>query len=363
VVRRLVALVDAVGDPKAFEREMDGLRERSATLAGARGEYRKVPLEVTLTRLDPFFRAIYLYLVAFLVLAVSWARPSRWLVRDAWALLLAGLALHATGIVIRSVIRGRPPISTLYDTTLAIAFVAVVGLLVVEAIHRRRVALALAPVVGGLLLFVGQRFEAIKGEDSMPQLVAVLDTNFWLATHVTFITIGYAGGLLASAVGHVHVLGRAAGLKRGDAAFYPLLQRMTYGMLCFGLFFSVVGTILGGIWANESWGRFWGWDPKENGALMICLSLLAILHARMGGILKPFGIAVASILTGAVVAFSWWGVNLLGIGLHTYGFSGGLFRGLMIFYGIEAVVLAIAAATHLAGRSYGGPGAAPARLA
>ena len=104
---------------------------------------------------------------------------------------------------------------------------------------------------------------------------------------------------------------------------------MTYGVLCFALLFSVVGTILGGIWANESWGRFWGWDPKENGALLICLSQLAILHARMGGFLKPFGVAMAAIVAGCVVAFSWWGVNLLGVGLHSYGFTGGILTALL----------------------------------
>jgi ABC-type transport system involved in cytochrome c biogenesis permease subunit len=201
---------------------------------------------------------------------------------------------------------------------------------------------------------VGQRFEVLKGEDTLPQLVAVLDTNFWLATHVTCINIGYTGGLLAAAVAHVHVLGRLVGLKRDDPGFYALLHRTTYGMICFGLFFSVVGTILGGIWANESWGRFWGWDPKENGALLICISQIAILHARLGGLLKPFGVAVCAILAGCVVAFSWWGVNLLGIGLHSYGFTGGLLRGLLTFYGIEAAVLAAAAAAYATGRAYGG---------
>jgi ABC-type transport system involved in cytochrome c biogenesis permease subunit len=165
--------------------------------------------------------------------------------------------------------------------------------------------------------------------------------------------MGYAGGLLASAVAHVHVVGRLVGAKAGDPGFYALLSRMTYGMLGFGLFFSVVGTILGGIWANESWGRFWGWDPKENGALTICLAMLAILHARMGGMLRPFGVAVATIVTGGIVAFSWWGVNLLGIGLHSYGFTGGVMRGLMIFYGVEAAVLVAAWVAHAAGRSGG----------
>ena len=111
----------------------------------------------------------------------------------------------------------------------------------------------------------------------MPSLVAVLDSNFWLATHVTTITIGYAAGLLASAFAHVWILGKLLGYRRGDKAFYETVSQMTYGVLCFGLLFALVGTMLGGIWANYSWGRFWGWDPKENAALMICLWQIAML--------------------------------------------------------------------------------------
>ena len=129
------------------------------------------------------------------------------------------------------------------------------------------------------------------------------------------------------------------GIRRGDDGGYREVARMVYGTLCFALVFSVVGTILGGVWANESWGRFWGWDPKENGALMIVLSQLAILHGRMGGYLKAFGIAVATILQGVVVAFSWWGVNLLGVGLHSYGFTDGIWRALLAFYVVEGGVM------------------------
>ena len=95
---------------------------------------------------------------------------------------------------------------------------------------------------------------------------------------------------------------------------------MAYGILCFGMVTALVGTVLGGIWANYSWGRFWGWDPKENGALMIVLWSLAILHARMGGYIKQIGFHLCSIFGGAIVTFSWFHTNLLGVGLHTYGF-------------------------------------------
>ena len=152
----------------------------------------------------------------------------------------------------------------------------------------------------------------------------MLDTNFWLATHVTTVTMGYAAGLLAATTSLVWLAGRVLGIARQDRAGYASITRMTYGVTCFGLLFATVGTILGGVWANYSWGRFWGWDPKENGALMIVLWQLLILHSRLGGYVKHFGLHVLSLIGGGVVAFSWWGVNLLGVGLHSYGFTTGV---------------------------------------
>ena len=323
------------GSPPAFLRSLTRLQDR----ARERDEYGAIALEVSFYRLDPFYRSLVLFLLAFLLIAVSWIRPGRWLPRAAIVVTTAGLALTATGIVLRCVLRGRPPVSTLYETVLFITAVAVLASLVIEAINRRRIALAAAPILGVLGLFIANRFEEINRADTMPQLVAVLDTNFWLATHVVCITIGYAAGLLAGAIGHVYVLGRILGLKRGDTTFYRSVARMVYGVICFGLLFSVIGTILGGVWANESWGRFWGWDPKENGALLICLAQLALLHGRMGGYLRDLGVCMAAVFVGIVVSWSWWGVNLLGVGLHSYGFTGGVWTALLTFWGIEAFVL------------------------
>ena len=146
--------------------------------------------------------------------------------------------------------------------------------------------------------------------------------------------------LLASFVAHVHVATHVFDWRASDPEFRRSLGRATYGIMAFGLLLSTVGTILGGVWANDSWGRFWGWDPKENGALMIVLAQLAVLHGRMGGMLSPLGVSLGTIATGGVVAFSWWGVNLLGVGLHSYGFTAGLWTSLLTFWGIELVVLA-----------------------
>jgi cytochrome c biogenesis factor len=98
------------------------------------------------------------------------------------------------------------------------------------------------------------------------------------------------------------------------------MARMIYGVACFAILFSFVGTILGGIWADQSWGRFWGWDPKENGAILIVISNAILLHARWGGLVRVKGMMALGIFGNIVVSWSWFGTNMLGVGLHSYGF-------------------------------------------
>jgi ABC-type transport system involved in cytochrome c biogenesis permease subunit len=119
------------------------------------------------------------------------------------------------------------------------------------------------------------------------------------------------------------------------------LTRMIYGTLCFSIFFSFVGTVLGGLWADDSWGRFWGWDPKENGALLIVLWNALVLHARWGGMVKERGLAVLSIAGNIFVAWSWFGVNELGVGLHSYGFTEGVLKALAIFAVTQLLVIGL----------------------
>ena len=202
-------------------------------------------------------------------------------------------------------------------------------------IRDRRIALAAAPLLGALLIMFARMFEVSNHQDTMDPLVAVLDSNFWLATHVTSINIGYAGGLAAAVLANIWILMRVLRISHPSDASSKALVRMTYGVTCFGLVFAVVGTILGGVWANDSWGRFWGWDPKENGALMICLSQIALLHARMSGWVRDFGFVIWAAVTGAVVVFSWFHVNLLGVGLHSYGFSDSMRTGVWASYATQ----------------------------
>jgi ABC-type transport system involved in cytochrome c biogenesis permease subunit len=253
--------------------------------------------------------------------------------------LVIALGLTIWGITERCIINERPPVATLYETILFITAVSALVALLLERVLRNGAALVLTGFIGALGLFLSNRFMALDGQDTMPTLEAVLITNFWLATHVTSINIGYAGAMLASILSMV-VLGYRV-VARGPEAVEKrrLLTRITYGVVCFGLLFSLVGTVLGGIWANDSWGRFWGWDPKENGALMIVLIGLVILHARLGGYIKETGLHVLSVLMGMITLFSWFGVNQLGVGLHSYGFTDGIWRALLISWGIQAVFM------------------------
>jgi ABC-type transport system involved in cytochrome c biogenesis permease subunit len=338
----LEKLPSATGSALQFKQVAGEFQQLSVSRAKERGEYNKIPLEISFYKAKFFSYAQVFFVLSFIIAALSWlnlrSRVLGWATATAvavpWALLV-------TGIVYRCIIRGRPPISTLYETILFITAVSVFVALFIETVNRRRVAVSVASFLGSLGMFVAGRYEITNAEDTMPMLVAVLDTNFWLATHVTIINVGYAAGMLAAGIAHVYVFSRLFGLKRGDRDFYRSLTRMVYGVTCFGLLFAFVGTVLGGIWANYSWGRFWGWDPKENGAALICLSMLASLHARMGGYLREMGVHLAAIFTGGVVAFSWWGVNLLGVGLHSYGFTSGIWTATYVFWAIQAAAIAL----------------------
>jgi ABC-type transport system involved in cytochrome c biogenesis permease subunit len=169
---------------------------------------------------------------------------------------------------------------------------------------------------------------------------AVLDTNFWLATHVVVVTLGYASTFVAGFLAIVYIT-RGVFTRTLTGATGKSLARMIYGILCFATLFSFVGTVLGGIWADQSWGRFWGWDPKENGALIIVLWNALILHARWGGLVRERGLVNLAIVGNIVTSWSWFGVNMLGIGLHSYGFTAAAFRWLMLFVLSQLALVAL----------------------
>lgn len=317
----------AHSDEAKFREELGKAADRFAARAKERGEYKSVPLEAAYYHKNWFLYALVWFLMGSLFALAMWVfgetragRVASWLCIGS---TVAGLVYCTVAIVKRCIIMERPPVGNLYDTIIFIATTVVFFALLTEWLTRRRFALGIAPILGTGLIILARRFELGDAKDHMDPLVAVLDSNFWLTTHVITITLGYSAGLLAAFLSAGSVLVRGLGLDGGDKDLRRALSRTVYGMICFTLFLSLVGTVLGGIWANYSWGRFWGWDPKENGALLIVLWTLSILHARLGGFIKDWGIHLASIFTAIVVTFSWWHVNFLGVGLHNYGFTAG----------------------------------------
>jgi ABC-type transport system involved in cytochrome c biogenesis permease subunit len=182
--------------------------------------------------------------------------------------------------------------------------------------------------IGGIVLhYVG--FGYANDGDTLGMLVAVLNSNFWLATHVTTITTGYGASLFAGLLGHVYLLQVIR--DPSNSKYLQTINGNMFGATIFALFFTLFGTILGGIWADQSWGRFWGWDPKENGALLIVMWQIMMIHMRISGYVKPTGFALGMIMNNIVVVLAWFGVNLLSVGLHSYGFATGIARNLVIF--------------------------------
>jgi ABC-type transport system involved in cytochrome c biogenesis permease subunit len=279
---------------------------------------KKIDFEVFFNQFSPFYYAAVLYLVAFVLGVLSWIGWTTPLRRSSMWLLWFTFALHTFALWARMYISGRPPITNLYSTGIFIGWAGVLLALLFESIYRLGLGNIAAAIMGFLTLLVAYNL-SLDG-DTFIVLQAVLDTQFWLATHVIAINIGYAATYLAGLWGAMYVL-FAHVFPVTDADARHKLLRALYGTLCFAILFSFVGTVLGGLWADDSWGRFWGWDPKENGALMIVLWNALVLHARWGGLVKGRGLANLAVVGNIVTTWSYFGVNELGVGLHSYGAS------------------------------------------
>jgi ABC-type transport system involved in cytochrome c biogenesis permease subunit len=288
----------------------------------------RVHQEAYFNYVSPFFVALLLYVAAFLVAIFGWLlkyKPLNW---AAFTLLALTFVLHTIALAARIYISGRPPVTNLYSASVFIGWAAVLFGLAIEAIFRLGLGNIVAAVAGYATLQIA--YQLSSGGDTIAVLQAVLDTQFWLATHVVCITLGYAATYLAGLFGVLYVLfGFATPLL--DRGLRKEISRIIYGVTCFAILFSFFGTVLGGLWADDSWGRFWGWDPKENGALIIVLWNALILHARWGKMIADRGLAVLAVGGNIVTSWSFFGVNQLGIGLHSYGFTSGVALALDLF--------------------------------
>jgi ABC-type transport system involved in cytochrome c biogenesis permease subunit len=290
--------------------------------------------------LQPFSQSMTLYVLAFLLACGSWLGWSAPLRRSAFYLLLVALAIHTFGLVSRMYLQERPPVTNLYSSAIFIGWGAVIVALILERIFKDGIGAACAGAIGFVTLIIADHLAG--SGDTLEMLQAVLDTNIWLATHVVAITTGYSAMFLAGMLAIIYVVRGVftTSLKKQTA---DSLARMTYGVVCFATLFSFVGTVLGGIWADQSWGRFWGWDPKENGAVLIVLWCAIILHARWGGFIRQRGLMIMALFGNIVTSFSWFGVNMLGVGLHSYGFMQKAFPWLVGFMISQLALMCVAA--------------------
>ena len=301
-------------------------------------------LELVYNVASPFYLTISIYILSFLMAVLSWCfiPLPRWRVsvgRIAMGLLLLGLLVHTIGIVMRIGISGRPPVTNLYSSVLFVSAAGIVIALLMELFTRMSIGTFLGALSGTGGLLWAHSMTVVDG-DTFTVMVAVLDTTFWLATHVVMISLGYAATFMAGLIGLVFLMMWFFTPAFNDKKTKRLFANVLYGVVCFGLLASFFGTVLGGLWGDDSWGRFWGWDPKENGALMIVLWNALILHARWGGLVKERGVAALAVLGNIIVLWSWKGVNLLGVGLHAYAASEDTTIKWILLVGLFHVVIA-----------------------
>lgn len=287
--------------------------------------------------MQPFYHCMVLYVATFLLACLSWLAWPQELRQAAFRLLLLTIVMHSIGMFSRMYLQGRPPVTNLYSSAIFVGWGAVVLGAVLERAFRDGMGAACSGLVGFITLIIAHHLGS--SGDTLEMMQAVLDSNIWLATHVVVITAGYSAMFLAGFLAIAYVLlGLLTPLLTKDLA--GRLSRMVYGVICFATLFSFAGTVLGGIWADQSWGRFWGWDPKENGALLIVLWCALILHARWGGFIRQRGLMAMAVAGNAITAFSWFGVNMLGVGLHSYGFMDKAFPWLLGFVIVQAMLVA-----------------------
>jgi cytochrome c-type biogenesis protein CcsB len=311
----------AQGDGFNFSRATHQLRENLRALSSSiYPQDRQLRLEYFYNHFEGFYRAIWCYGIALVILIAAHLRKRGAALRNIGvAVALLGLAFQASGILMRCLIAGRPPVTNMYESIIWVSFaVSFFGMIFFARYRAPVYLLAALPVTLVALLLVHQM--PIAMPSSIDPLVPVLRDNFWLTIHVLTITLSYAAFALAMGFGHI-LLWRYARNPAAASADAPM-HFWLYRVLQLGVLLLAAGTILGGVWANYSWGRFWGWDPKETWALIALLCYILTLHGRLAGWWTEFGLVVASVVCFLAVLMAWYGVNfVLGKGLHSYGFG------------------------------------------
>jgi cytochrome c-type biogenesis protein CcsB len=289
---------------------------------------RKVTFENWYNRTHPFQWAWIFYVAAAILWVFTRFVPlesGKKLVKIALPLTLVGFLFHTVGFAIRCYIAGRPPVTNMYESIVWVSYGILIFSMILWRIQKNTIIFAVSTAMGAIALIVSDAAPAMIDPGIHP-LVPVLRSNYWLTIHVMTITISYAAFALTMGLGNVSLYHFIRGHGRDPEGMKKIstLNLLMYRSMQFGVVLLAAGTILGGIWADYSWGRFWGWDPKEVWALIALMGYLIVIHARFTGWMKPFGFAAWTVIAFTLVLMAWYGVNfVLGVGLHSYGFSSG----------------------------------------
>ena len=301
----------------------------------------KIKLELLYTQLHPFRVAWILFLLSFILLLSTGKDGKQFGAYGvAMGLFAVAILFQMAGFTLRSLISGRAPVTNMYEVLVFMAFGASFIAFIYELIYRQKVFALASSVVAAITLILADNLPAVF-DPSIQPLVPVLQSNWWLTVHVITITIGYAAFLQAMGIGHVAMVRYL--FYPNDLQSIDRLTRFNYRTMQIGVLFLAAGTLLGGLWAEKAWGRFWGWDPKETWALIALLLYLGVLHARYTKWIGGFGLNAASVLAFQGIIMAGYGVNyLLGTGKHSYGFGVGGEAFVGAFVLIELILVALA---------------------
>lgn len=279
-------------------------------------------IEVFFNQFHPFRWAALFYGLSLLLYLISWIMEKPKVEIGAHSMLALGSAIHILGFSLRCYLTGHPPVTNMYETVVWVGFGAVLFATILKYFLKNKFLLLGGAMVASLCMIIADSAPVIL-DDSIQPLEAVLRSNYWLTIHVLTITISYSAFFLAMALGDLGLFYFIKDEKKFTQEIKTIAQSV-YRSIQIGVAFLAPGIILGGIWADYSWGRFWGWDPKETWALIALLGYIAVLHGRLVGWVRDFGMVASGVATFALVIMAWYGVNfVLGAGLHSYGFGAG----------------------------------------
>ncbi|HEX7489660.1 MAG TPA: cytochrome c biogenesis protein CcsA, partial [Anaeromyxobacteraceae bacterium] len=293
--------------------------------------------EITYNAVRPT-RVAWVVLAAALACALAgWRTRRRALDLAAAVLLVAGFAVMSWGIGTRWAVAGRIPASNMFESLLFLAWG--VGLFAIIALLFIRNRLLVVNASAGAALTMALT-DLLPIDGFIHPMAPVLSGTPWLAIHVPIIMVSYAVLAMGVIIAHMQIAFGAVRAAREEVV--AKMADLNYWYMLAGSILLIAGILTGSIWAASSWGRYWGWDPKEVWSLVAFLAYMAILHGKVDRILGRFGVAAVSIVAFQTILMTYLGVNyVLGTGMHAYGFGNSpIVMWMLLIVAAEAAFLA-----------------------